>query len=128
MRRSIGIVAVVLAAVLAACSNQAPPSASGPSRENGPSREIGPSRETGPSGQTGPTPGQLPSDVIVATVTADSAGPCYLVETDEGHSYALYGSGGRLARGQRVQVQIAPLTASVECGPGQRALIVKLIS
>ena len=121
MRRSIGIAAVVLAAVLAACSNPAPPAASGPSRENGPSRE------TGPSGPTGPMPTSQ-RDVIVATVTADSAGPCYLVETDEGHSYALYGSGGRVARGQRVQVQIAPLTASVECGPGQRALIVKLIS
>ena len=133
VRRSIGIVAGVLAAVLAGCADPPQPAALRPSSETGPSGATTPtvtgSRDPVPS-TAAPTiaSDQLPSNVIVATVTADSAGPCYLDETDEGHPYALYGSGGRLARGQRVQVQIAPLTASVECGPGERALIVKLIS
>lgn len=69
---------------------------------------------------------QLPADVVVGTVLAASSGPCYLMETDDGIAYALYGSGGAVARGQRIRVKVVPLVLAVTCGTGIHMRIVTL--
>jgi hypothetical protein len=61
---------------------------------------------------------ELPAGVVVGTVTADSGGPCYLVETDDGKQYALIGNGGTVHRGQRVRAQTEQRPSAVDCGPG----------
>jgi hypothetical protein len=69
---------------------------------------------------------QMPTNVLVGTVTVASSGPCYLIETDDGVAYALYGSGGTVRLGQRVRVEVKPLTQAVTCSPGIRLHIVAL--
>jgi hypothetical protein len=70
-----------------------------------------------PSGLTTTIASDEPG-VVVGTVTADSGGPCYLVETDDGKQYALIGSGGTVHRGQRVRAQTEQRPSAVDCAPG----------
>lgn len=79
-----------------------------------------------PSATTPIASDQLPPGVVVATVTADSSGPCYLVETDDGQRYALIGSGGTVHRGQRIRAQTEARPSAVDCGPGIPLSLVKL--
>jgi hypothetical protein len=69
---------------------------------------------------------ELPAGVVVGTVTADSGGPCYLVETDDGQHYALIGNGGTVHRGQRVRAQTEQRPSAVDCGPGIQLALLKL--
>src|SRR5262245_6282917 len=51
-----------------------------------------PTRATGlPSVPSDP----YPLDAIAGRVIADSSGPCYRIETDDGKQFALYDDGGR---------------------------------
>lgn len=77
------------------------------------------------------SPGPVPTPstsvgVVVGSVTADSGGPCYLVETDDGKQYALIGNGGTVHRGQRVRAQIEQRPTAVDCGPGIQLAFTKL--
>ena len=70
---------------------------------------------------------QLPTDLIVGTVTAGGRGPCYGMETNDGKQYALYGTDGvLLSRGDTVRVKVKPLQLMIYCGPGEHVAIVKL--
>lgn len=144
----LAIVATLVAATLVGCARHPAVQSSGTPDQtpNGsattapptptPTRGGGGSSGGGPGGLPGglPTPSeppmtasdQLPTDVVVGTVKVATSGPCYLIETDDGVAYALYGSGGTVGQGQRVRAKVEPLTQVVSCGPGIRAHIVTL--
>jgi len=88
----------------------------------------GPSATTPvPSGPATTPPDLVPTEWIVATVTADSTGPCYRMETDQGKMYALYSSDGfTLERGTKIRVRVEPLKLRIYCGPGEHVKILKL--
>jgi hypothetical protein len=65
--------------------------------------------------------------VVVGTVTLGGSGPCYRIVTDDGQPWSLYGNDGMaVSAGAVVLVKIKPLTLKINCGPGQRAHIVKM--
>ncbi|GAA2618394.1 hypothetical protein [Paractinoplanes durhamensis] len=67
----------------------------------------------------GPTDQIKATDWVVGTVTGDSSGPCYGLETDDGKVYALHATGGaKLAKGARIRIKTAPAKVKMYCGPG----------
>ncbi|GIM90451.1 hypothetical protein [Paractinoplanes toevensis] len=57
---------------------------------------------------------------VVGTVTKDSSGPCYNLETDEGTQYALHSTAGtKLVKGTRMRIKTAPTKLRIDCGPGR---------
>jgi hypothetical protein len=147
MKSKTMVLAVALTAALGGCGAQDVPSASLPvssvptpslspslSPSPSPSPSLSPSPSASPSkpvssipvqpGLSGPPNG--PTDqmkktaFVVGTVTSDSSGPCYGLETDEGTQYALHASTGiKLVKGARMRIKTAPAKVRMDCGPGK---------
>jgi hypothetical protein len=80
-----------------------------------------------PSGLPTEPTDNLPTDLVVGTVTAGGSGPCYGMTTDDGVQYALYGRDGvTLTEGDTIRVWIEPLMLQIFCGPGQHVAITKI--
>jgi hypothetical protein len=131
------LLVVVLTLGLGGCAGRAdqiPQGTPTPAPSATPSPDPPPTPST-PIGVPAPQPSGLtttiasdefPAGVVVGTVTADSSGPCYLVETDDGKQYALVGRGGTVHRGQRVRAQTEQRPSATDCGPGIQLALVKL--
>ncbi|MEU4238881.1 hypothetical protein [Actinoplanes sp. NPDC026619] len=74
-----------------------------------------------PSGPPkGPTDQIKTTAWVVGTVTADSSGPCYGLETDDGTQYALYAANGpKLTKASRIRIKTGLMKAKMYCGPGR---------
>jgi hypothetical protein len=82
-----------------------------------------------PSGPPSEPSDPFPLDVVVGTVKANSSGPCYLLETDDGKLYYLYyeaASRPTYAEGARVGAKIAALASST-CGQGQHLRVTQFL-
>lgn len=128
------VLVLTLLGTLAGCAGRTagePPSDT-PTVTQSPEAEPADSPSTGSDptpepGQTSPiATDETPAGVIVGTVTADSSGPCYLIETDDGRPYALVGDGGTVHRGQRIRAQTDQQPTTADCGPGRQLHLVKL--
>jgi hypothetical protein len=109
-----GKLMVIVAVALGGCAAQAAPDAAPP--EAATSIPIAPLTTAPPNG---PTDQIKKTDWLVGTVTKDSSGPCYGMETDEGTQYALHASDGtKLVKGQRMRIKTGPMLVRMYCGPG----------
>jgi hypothetical protein len=128
------LLVVALLGTLAGCASKAADQSPSETPAVTQSPEAGPADPPSSPGPETPEPGQTspiatdetPAGVIVGTVTADSSGPCYLIETDDGRPYALVGEGGTVQRGQRIRAQTDQQPTTADCGPGRQVHLVKL--
>ncbi|GAA0524437.1 hypothetical protein GCM10010172_01080 [Paractinoplanes ferrugineus] len=118
------VVAVTVAVVLGGCAGpdvpQSAASAAGPTSATSaappPSLPVAPLTSAPPNG---PTDQIKKTDWVVGTVTGDSSGPCYGLETDDGTQYALHSTAGtKLVKGRRMRIKTAPMLVRMYCGPG----------
>lgn len=122
MRGKVLVVAVV-AALVGGCGAQDVPQGSSPSPA-APSAAVGsiPVAPLTTAPPNGPTDQIKKTAWVVGTVTRDSSGPCYGLETDEGTQYALYAADAtKLVKGQRMRIKTAPKRNKMYCGPGTPA-------
>jgi hypothetical protein len=114
-KRTIGVVALVVAGLYGCASPDEAPIAASPASP----APVAPSSEPvrPPQGAN-----DKPADPVwvVGTVTTGGTGPCYSLTTDDGTQYALYSpQGTSLVQGTKMRVRTERANVRIGCGPGK---------